>query len=435
MYSNPIPDKLRSDHLFLLIGTNPLPDWVAAQLLLRKGGQLYLVHSKTTYEVARRLSAYMVRQEAYLVRKEYQEPILVRVESAHKGSAVVRAIEEKLKLIRSGTVGLNYTGGTKVMSVHSYRAFEKNLPPGLPAPVFSYLQAPKNIMRFDASHDYPNEREDKVGLVENVAIPLEELFRLHEEFSLSGPERQVKARSIFEMLVDIHASWQGQRAWRTKCDRFLRYERNRPTGVPKKSPGDIKTDQELRPLKLSAFSPDFTSVMDALAKGDSSSGITLGEVVDRQYWEFMTAEEVAKWLDGEWLEHYVLQQIIDRNYEYRISDYGRDIRTRLSGMPLDEEYFQADVATMRFYQLHLLSCYTGSEKNRCKQKLFEAFTRVRQMGGDETRAALVCCSDDPRKVEMDIGQVWDIKDRVKVFGRSDLRDLGDKLRKWFESDL
>ena len=45
MQNNPIPSHLQSEHLFLLIGKNPLPNWVAARLLLRDEGRLYLVHS------------------------------------------------------------------------------------------------------------------------------------------------------------------------------------------------------------------------------------------------------------------------------------------------------------------------------------------------------------------------------------------------------
>jgi hypothetical protein len=37
-----IPDSYKSDHLFLLVGTNPLPNFVAATLMLKPQGQLYL---------------------------------------------------------------------------------------------------------------------------------------------------------------------------------------------------------------------------------------------------------------------------------------------------------------------------------------------------------------------------------------------------------
>jgi len=57
--SSIVPDDYRCDHLFLLIGTNPLPNLVAAELLLKERGQVYLVHSSEdagTAGIARRLS-------------------------------------------------------------------------------------------------------------------------------------------------------------------------------------------------------------------------------------------------------------------------------------------------------------------------------------------------------------------------------------------
>ena len=43
--NQPIPDELRSDHLFLLVGKNPLPNLVAASLLAKPGATIWLLHS------------------------------------------------------------------------------------------------------------------------------------------------------------------------------------------------------------------------------------------------------------------------------------------------------------------------------------------------------------------------------------------------------
>jgi hypothetical protein len=48
-------DEYKVDHLFLLIGENPLPNYVAANLLLNKGGTAYLVYSTETERSAKRL--------------------------------------------------------------------------------------------------------------------------------------------------------------------------------------------------------------------------------------------------------------------------------------------------------------------------------------------------------------------------------------------
>jgi hypothetical protein len=41
-------EPYRTDHLFLIVGANPLPNFVAALLLSKKGGTIHLLHSKGT---------------------------------------------------------------------------------------------------------------------------------------------------------------------------------------------------------------------------------------------------------------------------------------------------------------------------------------------------------------------------------------------------
>jgi hypothetical protein len=419
MTSNPIPNELRSNHLFLLVGTNPLPDWVATRLLLREDGLLYLVHSDTVREVAKRLAKYLM--DAH----RYRQPIYVRVESPYKAGDVFNAIAKQVGTIQSGAIGLNYTGGTKVMSTHGYRALEQKCPVGLPPLVFSYLEAPGSIMHIDPTPNFPGGCEFNVGLVDEVRLGLVELFKLHEEFLVNDPVQVAKAEPVFNnLLARVHSKFQGQDAWRKNCNALLR--------DPKK-PSEFKKDPDLRSVMLK-LDPQFGNIADTLSPFDSAGTTTLGDIVDSKRWGFTTAKELAEWLDGKWLEHYVLQKIKDRAQEYRVNDFGRNINPSLPRKQtnsIKRDRFEADVAAIRGYQLHLISCYSGSVKDTCKQKLFEVFTRARQLGGDESRAALVCCFDDPRIIEQEVGQMWDMKDRVKVFGRIDLLMLGDRLRDWF----
>lgn len=122
MVSNPIPDELKSTHLFLLVGTNPLPDWMASRLLVRDGAQLYLVHSERTFRIAEQLAKYLMNN------CHYRQPVYVKVDNPYKAGDVYSAVAKKLKDITSGTVGLNYTGGTKIMATHSFRAIEQKVP-------------------------------------------------------------------------------------------------------------------------------------------------------------------------------------------------------------------------------------------------------------------------------------------------------------------
>lgn len=429
MSGNPIPENLRSEHLFLLVGSNPLPDWVAARLLLRKQGRLYLVHSDHTLPTAQRLAKYL--QDKY----DYVQPVYVGVQNAYHASEVEAAIKKHLGEIKQGTVGLNYTGGTKVMAAHAHRTMDK-LVAGLPPVIFSYLEARSCTIRFDHLADaFP------VGLADEAKLDLVNLFVLHDEYELlTKPSQKADAFPAAEQLIKAHVTLAGQRTWRTFCERELKYPRGRPTGRLGKNGGDIKADADARRVTL-APGASLSAVAEALISGGGAATKTLDDVMKNGGWDFKDAEELAKWLDGGWLEHYVLQQVADRKTTYKLNDYGRNFVVGLArfdkisrkGRLLEKYNFEIDVMALRGYQLHVISCYTGSErKAMCKQKLFEAFTRAQQLGGDQGRAALVCCSDDPLTVEREVAQDWDLKDQVKVFGRKDLLTLGAEFQKWFD---
>lgn len=48
-------DNFKVDHLFLLIGENPLPNYVAAKTLLKEAGKAYLVFTEHTEKPTERL--------------------------------------------------------------------------------------------------------------------------------------------------------------------------------------------------------------------------------------------------------------------------------------------------------------------------------------------------------------------------------------------
>ncbi|NJL66200.1 MAG: DUF1887 family protein [Microcoleus sp. SM1_3_4] len=151
------------------------------------------------------------------------------------------------------------------------------------------------------------------------------------------------------------------------------------------------------------------------------------QAVQQQGW-FQEIKHFCKYLDGLWLEHYVLQQIktiADRN---SIQDYGLNFVVPLAGA----DKFEFDVAFTRGYQLFAISVSTTSDRKLCKGKLFEAYLRARQMGGDEARVALICCTDEPDTLKAELA-VLDSK-KIAVFGRDDLMNLSNKIEKWIEQN-
>ena len=102
---------------------------------------------------------------------------------------------------------------------------------------------------------------------------------------------------------------------------------------------------------------------------------------------FKEIKDFCKYLDGFRLEHHVLKQIKDITDQNSIKDYGLNFKVPLPGT---QQGFEFDVAFTRGYQLFAISVSTTSIRELCKLKLFEAYLRARQMGGDEARVALIC---------------------------------------------
>ena len=147
---------------------------------------------------------------------------------------------------------------------------------------------------------------------------------------------------------------------------------------------------------------------------------------------FEKAKHLCQWLDGTWLEHFVLSKLLDiqENEPFcRIDDCGMSIKPRPEK---DPPQFEVDLAAMQGYQLLAISCTTDTDPGMCKLKLFEAFERARNMGGDEAFAGLVCYTQHPENLERQIGRSWDAEGRIRVFGCPHIEEgLQGHLVEWF----
>jgi hypothetical protein len=121
----------QTDVLFLLIGANPLPNYVSALLLAKMRGTVYLLHTDATLKVAERLSEQIQQGRSDLV--------LVPWEISKSDPQLIEQQLKRLtgKLGSNADVGLNYTGGSKPMAVQAYHTLRASYPRG----IFSYLDA------------------------------------------------------------------------------------------------------------------------------------------------------------------------------------------------------------------------------------------------------------------------------------------------------
>ena len=416
MKDDPVLESQRSDHLFLLIGTNPLPNYVAAKLLLKPGGKTYMVHSCETYDSAQRLKHVLGKEKAL------SNSVMINVDEAD-AQDINKKVSGAVDAIQQGTVGLNYTGGTKVMAVHAYRAFrsavENNL--GL-TPICSYLDARKYKMRFDPIGHVGYGKDVLMA----VTPSLQDLLELHKiRLSKKSPDRAVVLPDSAKVLAEMYTDKEAVGLWRQWCnhdEQGLRKQCRRPD-----KPKAWKNQTSLAEITLKWPTADVLKpVVNQICRElrmTVSPTIELREIKNRG---FKKTEHFCAWLDGKWLEHYTFAQIELIADECNLGDRAMSLDTVHSDL---NPNFEFDVGVMKGYQLFALSCSTGTAL--AKLKLFEAYTRARQLGGDEARIALVCPHKSPKTLQKEIPA--DIQGRIKVFGQQHFIDLHRHLKEWFNN--
>ncbi|RUS96155.1 hypothetical protein DSM106972_088260 [Dulcicalothrix desertica PCC 7102] len=410
------------DHLFLLVGENPLPNYVAAKVLLKENGTVYLVHSTNTSGEARILENKLKPIKVKTISLDKKEG-----DSKYIRDTIGKYVEGLKKSSNELNLGINYTGGTKAMSVNAYRAVLDAVKDCNPQ--YSYLDARNLQMLIEREGKSPS------AIPVDVQVNFAELFSLHNlRWKQHNPPNytpilyNVAEEFLHAYLSDTSkgaSSIAGQ--WQNWCRDKLEYGRKDKDNFWSENLIQANTIVSLNsaPEKIKVILDNF----DVL---DKKGNLDLGSFKNKGFAQYSDA---CAWLSGIWLEHYVLEMVksvvsgFPAIHECAMSFH---IDDPASG---NDKYdrFEFDVAFMRDYQLFALSCTTSGFKPICKQKLFEAHLRARQLGGDEARVALVCFNNYPDGIERDLAVTLRDK-KVVVFGSKDLQTdkFKKKLKQWIE---
>jgi hypothetical protein len=282
-----------------------------------------------------------------------------------------------------------------------------------------------------------------VALEVNPPPSLETILGLHNLKWKSGkePQSQPRAKEAAIAFAEFHVSPDSAWEWRSWCEKVL--------ATLKQPNKRWKTDQELNQKSILEVKQLSSQIIDVLCHyldfDKSSKELDLIKV--REKYDFQNLEEVCQWLDGVWLEEYVLSQVQNVATQFDFDQSVMSLHIEDPNNPnRTTDQFEFDVAFLRGYQLFGISCTTSAIKSRCKQKLFEAILRARQLGGDEARIALVSCvgldrnrnylSARPEWLKQDVNLA--ISDRkIEVFGREDLTPakFSRKLTSWIQQNI
>lgn len=264
-----------------------------------------------------------------------------------------------------------------------------------------------------------NERVRLKIKSDTLQLKLEKIFELHELELGNTPIQEVQLAELAQEIAQVFADEEKYKQWfNWYSDVFCTQARNsNREWISDKSLANLLIDlKELPQEIIHRFEQSQLLINDQLALKNIKNIVS-----------FQKVKHFCKWLDGEWLEHYVLQQIKDIANKESINNYGLNFK-----IPLENtDGFQFDVAFTRGYQLFAISCTTDSQRPLCKSKLFEAHLRAQQMGGDEARVALVCCFNDPESLKAEVSRIIP-KKKIAVFGREHLKSLATELSKWIQ---
>jgi Domain of unknown function (DUF1887) len=401
------------DHLFLLVGENPLPNYVAARTLLKADGIVYLVFTNQTKDQKNCLLG-VDGLGRYKIK--CQEIDLGNYES--NSYHIRERLQKQINSLSHRIVGLNYTGGTKAMAVHAYKAVEELKPDA----VFSYLDSRRLKICIDKQSNKPLEFDI------HLELSFAEMFKLHNRnywLESKPPEKEAILPDVAAKILDFYEDEILAKSWKSWLKNQLR---------PLTKNDDYwKIEAELEKIKSIPLQ-DLSEQIKNVLRQELSTSTTEMRLDITQKKGFKSLIQVCQWLDGTWLESYVLKQIQDIKNEYGIKECMMSFHIKDTNLGKGwRERFEFDVAFIKNYQLFAISCTTTKDHKLCKQKLFEAHLRARQLGGDEARVALVCFSRTPEWIRDEIRFAIPDK-KIKLFGISDLTNLADGIADWIEEN-
>jgi hypothetical protein len=339
------------------VGSNPMP--VALLALHCNVSEIHLIYTEGVAQTRQRLEAFFKKRN-----------IETRFHKVSEDQNLVRLTEDIKKFGLPQGAGLNYTAGTKHMSVAVHHAVHEMWSKSNHPPRSAYLSGSEVL--------WDNQAPEKL----KADIELEEILNLHFDQALraeSEAEEEVAVAQAIYRYIKSH-SW----------DRYKKllpplHEKN--VTIPELECAEKKyakvflkslSAEDPKNFKPGGAFRDF-SLADWLreikpGKVDSVEGLP----------KFSHKPEKLlacyKLLYSEWLELWLLQYLRD-------TELFDEVIQGVKFTKQDDDP-EIDLLARKDHRLFLISCTTDGAPYLVKHKAFEAFQRSRRLGGDLTRYAV-----------------------------------------------
>lgn len=423
--------------LVLIIGTNPLPNYVVAKYFLvfnQKLERIWLIYSEGNdyYQGTKQFAEdirYVLRKELKQ-RKSQVEFRLSGLSNISQAETIKKEVHRQLESekISIKKAHLNYTGGTKAMAVHIYQALNEQ---GQIHFTSSYLDARDFKIRMDDDPGY-----DTGDLRDIISLEWEDLFRIHNT-EKQTPKKEYKDKieeesqvMIIEKIKELAESGKinALKEWVNKARPLFENETD----------GEYKQTIQ---TTLSEYHPEEYPELFAFLAAFPPHDRYVDEKGQWVYENFkisgssQNTPELKGFIDGKWLEayvHWALEKgITDEKINKSSLLPNLLLRTRTGE---GTQTAEIDALVTNGYQICGISCSTSAITKNLKAKGFEIILRSRQLGGDEARAVLITLlqPESANDLENDLkASTRTDGDKFLILGIDDLKEdvMWRKLKK------
>jgi hypothetical protein len=319
-----------------LVGENPLPIYLGIQQFAMDDAEIVFVHSEETKDAANAIEKQMGGARKRIAYPKLNDPY---------DPKELSPTMDGLKKIYPDA-GLNYTGGTKVMSAFAVRSWYGDLTNAF------YLEEARGLFHFG---DGSTEK------LTDFRLKTVDLCRLHD-------------------VKKENAPWSPPAEWEDIQRIWFRYKGVRPYPPHQVNRYEFQKAENQAKWRefLGVLTDETRAKWDAVPVPESNNKYKQGTRAGQNFgiYERMVEFAATKWLER--LVECLVKQLVPGT-QVVPSWYFR----------IEGQQFESDGMVVRNSRLYYFSATTSDTESACKGKLFEAAYRARQIGGGLARACVV----------------------------------------------
>lgn len=401
----------KADILLVVLGGNPFPNFISiATRVKEKGKIICIVSDRTSKGVYEKLKK-TVNSKMDVDFDKVVIDISNSIEYVNR-KRIEEKIAEKLKELLSlnsniDLIEINYTGGTKLMSISSYELIKNFKYHSLKLDIdisLTYIDPERERMYFE----YKEKDKDKFRFKD---ISLRELV----------PSFNITVKDVIETYIEDGNVSDKNHIEMPKLSNSL---------------GNLfcNIEKPLYDKRIEIFGQLYFLAKKKDIEGINKVFLDYNLIPDYKNIDFLgfkKKKDVFKYFTKtKWLEDYILNILLQLKDEGVIEDVSSNVEHRKN----KQTEFEVDFAAFRKYKLFAISVTSIDKPKEAKGKLYEIKQRAKNLAGDEAGICYINLCWETDELKKQYRNIWD-RDNLKnslILGAQDFHLMKEKLREWFK---